>query len=548
MTNRPASTWLLLALALLAWFGTLGWRDLISPDEGRYAEIGRQMLMSGDWITPRLNGILYFEKPVLQYWATAAAFQLFGFNDFAARWWPGLTGGFAVLALWWTARRVQGVTVATYSACVLGSCLWWLGNSHFLSLDMGLSASLTLAMLGFWYAQRDDASERDNRIGMRVAWVAMALAVLSKGLIGIVLPGAVLVAYSLVARDVGVWRRMHWGSGLVLFALITVPWFVAVSLRNPEFARFFFIHEHLERFLTTSHRRTGAWWYFVPFLLAGLLPWTSLAPGALAAGWQRVPGRFQGNRFLLTWAVVIFAFFSASGSKLPSYILPIFPALALLIAQHLNHLPARRFAWHCAAIAALMALAGLGLTAATLGWLGELRDFTVAQLHYRDWIVAGFALLAALALAATRLAFQQHQTAATVAMAFAGLLGTQTILLGHQTLAAEKSARALAAALAPQLPPDAPVFSVSYYDQTLPFYLRRPVTLVNWVDEFATGLRIEPHRGVATEAEFAARWRALPQAAAVMRLDTYARWRDAGLPVREVYRDAVRVAVVRATP
>ena len=123
---------------------------------------------------------------------------------------------------------------------------------------------------------------------------------------------------------------------------------VVVSMRNPDFAHFFFIHEHFERFLTTTHRRTGAWWYFLPLLALGMLPWTSLLPGALWRGWQRQAGQFQPGRFLVIWAVLIFLFFSASSSKLPSYILPIFPALALLCAQHLLTLSGRRLSWHAA--------------------------------------------------------------------------------------------------------------------------------------------------------------------------------------------------------
>jgi 4-amino-4-deoxy-L-arabinose transferase-like glycosyltransferase len=538
--------WLLVGLAVLAWFGTLGWRDLITPDEGRYAELGRQMLASGDWITPRLNGILYFEKPALQYWATAVSFELFGMNAFAARLWPGLTGAFAVLALWWSARRVLGGRAAMYSACVLGSCVWWLGNSHFLSLDMGLSCFLTLALLGFWLAQRDAATPADNRLGMWVAWIAMALAVLSKGLIGIVLPGAALVAYSLVARDLGVWRRMRWGSGPLLFALVAAPWFVAVSARNPDFAHFFFIHEHVERFLTTTHRRPGPWWYFFPILAIGLVPWITLLPGALALGWRRMPGRFQGNRLLLVWAVVIFAFFSVSSSKLSSYILPVFPALALLIGQHIQRLPARRLGWHFAAMIALAAGLAAVLAALTRGWAGTGTRFSPAELDYRDWIMTGLAVIAMFAALGTSLARAGRVGAAVTALSFAGLFGTQLILQGHQTLATEKSSRHLAARIAERMVPDAPVFSVSYYDQTLPFYLGRPVTLVNWVDEFETGLRIEPRLGLPSEEVFAAIWRQLRQGAAVMRPETHQQWREAGLPMIEVYRDPSRVAVIRA--
>ncbi len=535
----------LVALALLAWFAPLGYRDLIHPDEGRYAELARQMLVSGDWVTPRLNGILYFEKPALPYWAGAIAFWLFGVNEFAARLWPGLAGAGAVLVLWWTSRRAMGERLAMYAAAVLGSCFWWLGNGHFLNLDMSLSAALTLTLCGFWLAQRDAATPAENRWGMRAAWVGMALAVLSKGLIGVVLPGAVLVAYSLVARDLTVWRRMRWLSGLALFALVAVPWFVLVSQRNPEFARFFFIHEHVERFLTTSHRRTGPWWYFVPLLLAGLVPWTTLLPGALRAAWRRQPGRFQPNRLMLCWAVVIFLFFSASGSKLPSYILPMFPALAVLIALHLNRLPAHRVATHALLMGVVALLALVALQVITrVAWPGR-PPFAAPVLAYRDWIVVGLMLIGALALIAWWLAQRARVAPAVVALAFSGLLGSQVILQGHQTLSLEKSARTLVSRLKPALPADAPVFTVAHHDQTLPVYLGRPVVLVNWLDEFATGLRIEPHRALPTEAQFATLWRELPAAGAVFKPDGYERWRAAGLPMREVYRDGERVVVVK---
>jgi len=537
----------LLALALLAWFGTLGYRDLIHPDEGRYSELSRQMLASGDWLTPRLNGLLYFEKPPLQYWASAAVFAVFGHSDFAARLWPGLAGALAVLALWWCARRVLGPTVALYAACVLGSCVWWLGNGHFVNLDTTLSACLAGALLGFWVAQRDDASPREARIGMALAWLAMGLAVLAKGLVGIVLPAGALLAYLLWQRDPAPLKRLNWSAGPLLFVLVAAPWFVAVSLANPEFAHFFFIEQHFHRYLTHTHR-PGPWWYFVPVLLVGLLPWTTLLPGALRIGWQRVPGRFQGNRLLLAWCVAIFLFFSASGSKLPSYILPIFPALALLVAQHLQRLGPRRLGLHAVAIAALAVAGAIALAGVASGWFGNRQSFSPQELRYRDWILSGLAIIAIFALVAAALAHRGRIAGAVVALAFSGLVGTQVVLLGHQTLAAQKSARQLVAQLAPALPAGAPVFSVSHHDQTLPYYLGRPVVLVNWVDEFATGQRLEPGRSLRTEAEFAGLWGSLPAAGAVMKLDVWARWHEAGLPMREVYRDGARVAVVKPAP
>ncbi len=548
--NRPTARrhrvvgLLLLALALALWFGTLGYRHLIHPDEGRYAELAREMLASGDWVTPRLNGILYFEKPALQYWMGAASFAVFGLNEFAARLWPGLTAALAVLSLWWVARRMAGPRVALYAACVLGSCVWWIANGHFLNLDMSLSAFLTIALAGFCHAQRDEASERATRNGMLVTWAAMALAVLSKGLIGVVLPGAALALYSVAARDFAVWRRMHWIKGALVFFAIAAPWFVAVSLRNPEFAKFFFIHEHFDRFLTTGHRRTGSWHYFVDDLLAGLLPWTTLLPGALMAGWRREPGRFQPNRLMLVWAVFIFVFFSASSSKLPSYILPMFPALALLVAQRLDVLPARRLAAHAIAVL-LLSVTVVAVVAIAPGFLGRGSSAPMAaDLRYGEWIVVGAGVLGIGCALAIALARARRKTAAVLAITFASLAGTQVVLLGHQTYAPLKSARTLAQRIDGQLAPDAPFYAVQTYDQTLPFYLRRTVTLVDWVDEFATGIRIEPQLQVPTLELFEQQWLARKGAAALMQIERFEAYERAGLPMRVIYRDAKRVVVV----
>lgn len=543
----------LLALVAWLWFGTLGYRHLIHPDEGRYAELARGMLASGDWVTPRLNGILYFEKPALQYWATAAAFAVFGVGEAGARLWPALTGALTVAALWWSARRVLGARPALLGACVLGGSVWWILNSHFINLDTGLASFMTLTLLGFWVAQRDEASVREQRLGMWIAWAGMGLAVLSKGLVGIVLPGAVLVAYSAIARDLRVWARMQWLPGLAILLAIAAPWFVLVSLRNPDFAHFFFIHEHFQRFTTTQHRRTGAWWYFAPVLAVGLLPWSTLLPGAVAAGWKRISGRFQPGRLFIAWAVVIFAFFSLSGSKLPSYILPIFPALALLIGPRLAKLPARALGRHAVGLTLVAGGAAAALLAAP-HWFD--RDTVeAADLAYRRWIIAGCAAFAAGGAIAAFLAFGHARrakaappsgapVAAVIALALGSLVGSTLTILGHQNFAPLKSARTLVETIRDRIDPQAPFYSIETHDQTLPFYLGRPVTLVAWTDEFATGIRIEPQRQVPTIEAFEALWRARPGAVAMMRRERHAAFERAGLPMRVIYQDAQRVVVV----
>ena len=216
------------------------------------------MLASGDWVTIRYNGVKYFEKPPFQMWMTALAFQAFGIGEWQARLWVALSGALGVVMTAVAARRWFGPRVALLSALVLVAAPAWNLASHFNSLDMGLSGALACVLAAVLIAQHPAASPSQRRRWMWLAWAAMAVALLTKGLIGVVLPGLVLVVYCVAARDFAVWRRIHLVSGALITLALAAPWFVLVSLRNPEFAHFFFIHEHFERYLTTVHHRDRA--------------------------------------------------------------------------------------------------------------------------------------------------------------------------------------------------------------------------------------------------------------------------------------------------
>ncbi len=336
--------WALLITLTILWFATLDARRLVHPDEGRYAEIAREMAATGDWVTPRLNGLKYFEKPPLQYWLTAAAYRVFGVHEWTARLWPALAGFLAVLALGAAGYALGGVTLGAYAALVLATTLWHAGIAQIVTLDSGLSFFLAVGFSALVIAQRAETGANARRTWMWVASAALAGATLSKGLIGIVLPGGALVVYTALTRDFAVWRRLHVASGLAVYLALTAPWFVAVSRANDEFARFFFIHEHFERFLTTGHARPGPWYYFVPWFAAGMLPWLLVLAWGVRRAWRDgTPNAlgFSWQRFALSWAAFVFLFFSASGSKLQSYILPMFPPLALVTAFLLVRLEAR---------------------------------------------------------------------------------------------------------------------------------------------------------------------------------------------------------------
>ena len=559
LASLPRSAWWLIALLLLVtWFAGIGVRKLQHPDEGRYAEIAREMVVSGNWVTPRLNGLKYFEKPPFQYWATATAFSAFGVREWTARLAPALAGVLAVLIVGLTAARIDGRATGAYAALVLAGSVWMFAMSQLLTLDSVLNAWLAATLCAFLLAQRDHLSSRAQRYWMLAAFAAAAGATLTKGLVALVIPGATLVLYTLLTRDTGPWRRLHLSQGAALYLLITAPWFLRVSQDNPEFAQFFFIHEHVERFLTTEHRREGPWYYFVPLLLGGILPWLFVWLWTLRKSWRdaaRAANGFSWPRFCLVWALFVFVFFSISGSKLPSYILPMFPALALVIGRQLTSLPARTLAWAVLPLAVVATLAFVGVAAGVGGYIPALADANTpaAIFHaFAPWIVAALGVMAAGAVSAFLLL--RHGTAAAktlaiVVLSLGSVAGMQIGIIGYDAFRVTRSAydlvQAAEAANGGPLDPRAPVFQVKGYDQTLPYYLGRTTTLVAYRDEMSLGLDVEPHLGYATEAAWIPAWNALPQAYALLKLDDHAALVAQSVPMRVIARDPRRVFVAR---
>ena len=328
---------LLLAVCLgIPFFVYLGQLPLIDPDEGRYAEIPREMLERGDLITPTLNYVKYFEKPPLLYWINAASLKIFGQNEFAARFPTALCGLLTVLATYVIARRLYGRRAALCSALILGTSTGFVLQSRIILTDMLLTFCLTAALGAFIVAARREG-RRSRPLPWYLFYFFCALAVLAKGLVGMVFPAGILFFYFLLIRRWRLLREMRLASGTLLFLAVAAPWFIAVSLRNPEFARFFFIHEHFERFTSTVHGRYQPFWFFLPVLAVTMLPWSFFIPGALVSAWRdRHHDEGRPGIYLLIWTVLIFLFFSKSNSKLIPYILPIFPPLAIMIGHRID--------------------------------------------------------------------------------------------------------------------------------------------------------------------------------------------------------------------
>jgi 4-amino-4-deoxy-L-arabinose transferase-like glycosyltransferase len=558
LASLSRRTWWMLALAAaIAWFAPLDLRYLQHPDEGRYAEIAREMAVGNDWVTPRLNGLKYFEKPPLQYWLGAAAFDVLGVDEWTARLPPAIAGFLAVIAVGFTAARLASPDAGAFAAVVLAGTVWHAGIAHFLSVDSVLSFCMTIALCAFLLAQRPQISSAAQRNWMLVAYAGAALATLAKGLIAIAIPGAALGLYTLVTRDVGPWRRLHALAGLAVYLIVAAPWFVLVSRANPEFAQFFFIHEHVERFLTETHNRTGEWWYFIPWLALGFMPWIIVWAVTLPRSWRDahpLANGFSWKRFCLVYAAFIFVFFSMSGSKLPSYILPMFPALALVLGFELTRLSPRALMW----IASPLAIGGLAaLIAYAVAWddvVPELASEQTPATIFRafgPWVFAAIAAYTAggiAALALFRNGSNAAKSAGIAALSLASLIGMQIAFVGHDAFAVVRSAAPLLLQAQRNnggpLDPRYPVFQVASYDQTLPFYLGRPTLLVEFRDEMALGLDAEPDKAYNLARWFEV-WFNAPQAYALMTRATAADFAREKVPFRVLAEDPRRVLVSR---
>jgi 4-amino-4-deoxy-L-arabinose transferase-like glycosyltransferase len=485
--------WVLLAAL---WFGTLGIRPLYKADESRYAEISREMGASGDWVTPRLNGFKYFEKPPLQYWTTAAFFEVLGEHDWVARLWTALLGFAGVLLTWHCGNRLFGRPIGLYAAAILAGSPLYVMMGQVNTLDMGVAVFMAAAMFAFALGH------------MLVFWAACAAAVLSKGLIGIVLPLAAVFVYLVSKRDWSLVRRIRPLPGMAIFLLITAPWFVAVSAANPEFLHFFFIHEHFQRFTTDIHSRVQPWWYFLAMLAAGIAPFLFPLIGNFV---KSLKTRSDTELLLWIWVIVVMLFFSSSSSKLPPYILPVFPALAVLAARGLTR---------GAALAQSLVLVPLALG---IGF--ALRHFAADGPYerYAFWLVVAAAALAACAVAAAWFSWTRALTGAVLALGLGGLLAAQIGIAGHRTLSDRFSVASTVAALPEQPPAGVPVFAVDMYDHTLPWSLKRTVIMVAHRDELWMSITWEPEKFVPDVAAFAERWNAAPQAWAFVSIDEVSR-------------------------
>ncbi|WP_281185294.1 glycosyltransferase family 39 protein [Trichlorobacter lovleyi] len=517
-----------------AFFFMLGRIGLIEPDEGRYAEIPREMLEQCDFITPTLNYVAYFEKPPLHYWLTALSLKTIGMNEFAARLPGALAGLMTVLLVYVTVRAIWGRSEAISSAIVLGASTGFVVQSRINLTDMTLTFCLTAALCSFMIASY---KWQHKKLYYYLFYLFCGLAVLTKGLIGVLFPVCIILLYLLFNRSWHLLREMHLPDGILLLVVVTSPWFILVSQQHPDFAKFFFVHEHFERFLTTTHGRYQPFWFFFPIFLLTMLPWSFYAFRALLSGLQT---RFQEETdprfFLFIWVTFVFIFFSISHSKLIPYILPIFPPVAMLIGiMFVRLVKGETVTSLKAENLSLMAVLTVGAAGCVIySWLPALAPVLVRQ----GWVSADNRLVTKIAILTPTaggilglifigMAMAVFWAARKQSVVLLGLglfcgsyllevVGQQFVL---ERIALKKSSRELGQKAGQLLKKDGVLASFGY-EQSLPFYTGRRVVVVGSKGELEFGSkRGDQSDWFIDEERFVKLWQGERQIIALLKQD-----------------------------
>jgi 4-amino-4-deoxy-L-arabinose transferase-like glycosyltransferase len=488
----------------------LGRPALWEPDEGRYAEVAREMAISGDYVTPRNDWVRYFEKPPLVYWITAASLKVLGTNEFAVRCQAAVFSAGQVGITEAFGEILFGVTAGLLAALALALSPLFFAFARFATPDPVLAFFFTAALAAFYAAVAAPSLKAGTgRRWMLIASAMLALGTLAKGPVALLLPGAIAVAWLITEGRIRDSWQIPWLFCAVVYLGIALPWFIIAAYRNPDFLTFYIIHEHVHRYLANTEHGWGPW-FFIPVVIAGMWPWFYFVPLGVvellhANSDANTTSRRSAMRFLLIWFAIVFVFFSIPRSKLGEYILPAFPPLAIIAGYGLNclsRLPSHRTNRLLTGLFIFNSSIAIGAAALAIVSHDSL------SLALRMDLIAGALALAAgsgLALIATN----RSEPLVTPAAMALGVLVMMVILMKARLDAAPLySYRELAIAIRPYLAPGCELTSYHHQIQALPFYTGYREILVGYRGELAP-FGDSPDAipsFIATDAQLASLW------------------------------------------
>lgn len=554
-TKSSKESWyfdlILLSIAIALTFGLfLGTRPLGVPDEGRYAEIPREMLVLHDFVTPHLNGIKYFEKPPLFYWLQSGAIKVFNprisqtkqalnkskrneylasISEWAVRLPNAIVALLGCLLVYASGRILFGRPAGLLSAIILASSLLYFALARMVTLDMTLSICLSGSLLAFLVATNQPPS-LGRRILFYSAYIFAGLAVLTKGLIGIVFPTMIIGLWVLLSNQWRLLKQCYLPSGILLFLLIVLPWHILVQARNPEFFQFYFIDQQFLRYSTLIAQRYQPNWFFIPIFIAGFLPWICFLPQALVNHFPRNWQQFKEKNnyiFLLLWVGIIFIFFSFSHSKLIPYILPIFPALALLTGHYLSTHWQRnsKIKWGYIAVPLIwLGLGGIGILC-----LVNDASITLSQAA-RLFLITGYSVFLLNSIMASCFAMLKKYKIAFSTLAMGSVISFLIVSMGIPKLDT-RSIKPLIVILKPLLKPDDKIVAYYDYHQDLPFYLNQRVITVNVGGELTFGMQHQDtSHWMLNDANFWPIWNSRGQVYMVTNKEIYQQFKQSKKP------------------
>ncbi len=518
ISSRSTLLWVIPLLVI--WFALfLGNRPFASPDEGRYVEIPREMVETGDYVTPRLNGVKYFEKPPLFYWIQAATIRFFGIQEWAMRLGCVLFGILGCIGTYLFGRRFYGQKAGLAACLILAMSPLYYALSRLIILDMAVTSFVTLSLFSFLITVHTPPG-RERRLWAWAFYACSALGVLTKGLMVLAISGPVILIWALAT---GRWKDLwpaYIPSGSLVFFTIAAPWHILATLQNPEFAHKYFVVEHFLRYTTSVHMRSQPLLFFVPVLLLGFFPWIGLLWSAIRDSLTSQSDKQERSvtLFLLIWAAWTFGFFSISNSKLVPYILPCFPPLALILGAYWNKIyqkgnenAARQGILIFSGFAALLSIGGL----ATLWFLPKLIDHKPYLWVDFTALAVGFLFFAFLAL----LFLYHRQVRKALAMVPLAALILIISIIRLMPELQQPSVKPLAQIIQSVKKPEDIVGSYKAYFQDLPVYVDQTVSVFDIKGELEFGCEVEDcSQWMMNEKEFLQLWRARKRLLIVARL------------------------------